>query len=247
MPDTLAQPLSEFLDDLARIEKLLRLIEQLREFGSRNITDQQSEDELIQASISLRASVRSQSAEFPILSGTLLLFVAGRFEHFVRISFEALCDAYAAKCSRFEQLPEKMRASLVTLTAEVLGKPSKFGFDEVRVQVIIHNLSANLKAEQGIGDINSACLSITEQNMQPGMLSELYKRIGITSLWVEISKQARMKMHFELDKDQEVERSARASLENLKCLREIALLIQLPVLHFRMYSGLRVVSNFSEF
>jgi hypothetical protein len=137
------------------------------------------------------------------------------FEHFVRVLFEATCDAYAAKCSKFQQLPERMRASLVAQTADVLARPAKYGFDEVRVQAIVHNLSANMKADGQIGAVNSDCLSITDQNMQPGVLTDLYKRIGITTLWQDLSKQARMKMHFELEKDAEVERSAKAALENL--------------------------------
>jgi hypothetical protein len=51
--------------------------------------------------------------------------------------------------------------------------------------------------------------------MHPGMLAELYKRAGINSLWVEISKQARMKIYFGAEKEADVERAAKAELENL--------------------------------
>lgn len=215
MPDPLAPPLEEFQNDLGRIEKLLALIDEFRAFGSVTVDATEYADAFTTSALTLRTSVRAQGNEFPILSGTLLLFVAGRFEHFVRMAFEALCEAFAAKCNKFEQLPEKMRSSLVQWSAEVLSKPSKYGFDEIRTQAVVHNLSGNLNGVSGVGAINANCLSITEQNMHPGVLSELYKRIGIQSLWPELSKQARLKMYFELERDADVERSAKAALENL--------------------------------
>jgi hypothetical protein len=55
--------------------------------------------------------------------------------------------------------------------------------------------------------------------MTPTILAELFKRIGIQSLWSEIGKQAQMKIHFELDRDHDVEREAKALLENLMTTR----------------------------
>jgi hypothetical protein len=215
MPDALQQPLGDFIQDLDRLDRLLSTIGELRRFGSTVVPEVQPPDEFNKAAIALRGSVRSQGSEFPILAGTLLLYVAGRFEHFVRTSFEALCDSFAAKCEKFEHLPPHMRTNLVRQTAEVLAKPAKYGFDDVEVQTVICNLATNMSAETGLGPVNADCLSITEQNMNPVVLADLYKRIGIASLWVEFSKQAKLKLHFETDKDGEVERGAKAALENL--------------------------------
>ncbi|HEU4454037.1 MAG TPA: HEPN domain-containing protein [Longimicrobium sp.] len=220
MSDSFEPHIREFVADLDRLSHLLSFFGELREFGARDPqAAQEDEAEFTRVALEMRDKIRSLATDFPILSGTLLLYLAGRFEHFVRMLFETLCDSYAAKCDRFEQLPEKMRKSLVSYSAEVIANPNRYQYDEVAIQVVIKTLADNMAAEGGLGAINSRCLSITEQNMHPGMLKELYNRIGISNIWSEISKQARMKMYFELDKDADVERAARSTLENLMNLR----------------------------
>jgi hypothetical protein len=221
MTDVLDTPLQEFHQDLEQLEALVRLIEVLRGFGASNPPDVNGDGDFGDSARSLRISTRNQSADFPILAGTLMLYLAGRFEHFVRTTFEVTCDAYAAKCQRFSDLPEKMRHNLVSFTAMVLEAPTKFGFDESHAHIFVLNLARNLEAATGLGEINSACLSITTQNMTPGILMDLFKKIGIQSLWLEISKQAQMKIFFELDRDQDVEREAKALLENLMTTRNM--------------------------
>jgi hypothetical protein len=219
MSDAFEPHLQELVADLDRLGHLLDLFGNLREFGSAPPPSGDHAEPFIPAALEIREKIRQRAVDFPILSGTLVLYLAGRFEHFVRMLFEALCDSYAAKCDKFDQLPEKMRKSLIASTAQVVGNPSRYDYDDVKVQAIIGNLADNMKAENGIGAINSSCLSITEQNMHPGMLKDLYSRIGVTNIWGEISKQVRMKMYFELDKDSDVERAAKTTLENLMTLR----------------------------
>jgi hypothetical protein len=221
MTDILDAPLQEFHQDLGRLESLVQLIEVLRGFGASSPPDINGDENFGEQARALRILSRNQSTDFPILAGTLTLYLAGRFEHFVRTALELTCDGYAVKCQKFSDLPEKMRNSLVSLTSTVLDSPTKYGFDEPRSYVFLSNLARNIEAVNGLGEINSACLSITTQNMNPGILADLFKRIGIQSLWSELGKQSQMKIYFELDRDQDVEREAKMLLENLMTTRNM--------------------------
>jgi hypothetical protein len=215
MPDALEQPLEEFHRDLNRLEHLLKFVVRLREFGGIELAATIAEDPFSEQSTILREQIRGLSSDFPIFSGTLLLYMAGRFEHFVRTSFENLCDSFAAKCRSFDQLPKAMRSTLTSSTAEILLRPNKHGYDEVGVRGVVKQLSSNLDAKEGLGVINSSLMSFTDSNMNPGTLQDLYKRVGISTIWSDVSKQAILKVHFGYDKDQDAEREARTELENL--------------------------------
>jgi len=210
----------DFSDELDRVKNLIDFIDSLREFGSIQLSNTNDDnDEFTKYSMQIHAKEKSLSTDIPILSGTILLYIVGRFENFVKISFESLCDAIATKSKTFNDLPEQMRKNIISLTAEVMAHPSRYGFDDVEVQTFIQNLSDNMQASQGMGRINSACLSITEQNMRPGILAELYKRVGINSLWLEVSKQSKLKVFFEESNDQQVERYAKGMLEEIMSIR----------------------------
>jgi hypothetical protein len=215
MSDALDLPLRAFQTDLQRLEHLLAFVTRMREFGGVEAPSEVTTDAFYEAAAGMREEIRGLSADFPIFSGTLLLFLAGRFEHFVRVSFENMCDAFAAKCHRFDQLPDKMSQALISATAEVLAKPAKYGYDEVQTRAFVKTLSENLDATEGLSSINSAVLSLTESNMNPSTLGDLYKRAGLTSIWGELSKQARLKLYFESDNDRDVERQAKSELESL--------------------------------
>jgi len=219
MPDLLDPALQDLEADLSRIRQLVSLVQGLREFGATDAPDQLVEGPFCGQALALRALIRSLAADVPVMSGTLLLFLAGRFEHFVRMSFQSHCDSIAQKCQRFAQLPGKMQQSLRVFTAEASLYPSKYGFDDVEVLGFLVSLAANVSATDGLGAINSACLSVTQNNLNPGILAELYKRIGIQSLWQEVGKQAPLKAYLEVEKDPDSEREAKARLEDLMTIR----------------------------
>ncbi len=153
--------LESFHNDLGRIEKLIKLTDTLKKFG--DVTPPDSiEGEFLIAASQLREDVRKSSAVFPVLSGTLLLYVSGRFENFVRATFETLCEMYASKCKKFEELPDKMQSGLIHYTAIVMPNPKKYGFDLIQAGKFIQNLSENMSPDTELGEINSKCLSITE-------------------------------------------------------------------------------------
>jgi hypothetical protein len=216
MTEVLDTPLRDFLADLARIEHLLRLTNMLKAFGGTVIVDTQENLEgFCKEAIDLRAQIREQRTDFPLLSGALLLYLAGRFEYFIRSCFESTAEGIAEKCQKFSDLPERLQKSLLQNTADTIRNPSRYGFDDVQAKGFVTTLAENLQAENGLGEINSACLSVTEQNMWPDTLSDLFGRIGIQRIWEEIGKQADMKILFQLEREDGVSRQAKAKLSNL--------------------------------
>ena len=215
MKDTLQLLLDEFHDELDRVLQLVQLVDRMREFASVPPPSSNGDLDFGETGRQLQGEVRRLSTDLLTVSGTLLLYAVGRFEGFVRRSFEDLSNSFAAKCKTFDQLPNKMRASLVAQTADALSCPSRYGFDALQVQTFIINLSNNMQAQNGLGQVNSSCLSITEQNMRASMLANLYKRLGIDSIWAETSKQAKMKMFFGTAVDNDVEKQAKALLDEL--------------------------------
>ena len=211
--------LEDFHNDLGRIERLIKLTESLKEFGDVNMPEHNLEGDLFNAASQLREDVRKSSALFPVLSGTLLLYISGRFENFTRMTFETLCDMYAGKCKKFDELPEKMQSGLVYYTSLVMPNPKKFGFDSIQVSTFIKNMSNNMSAEKDLGDINSKCLSITEANMGSAMLHDLFSRVSITTLWQEIGKQATLKMYFETSVDADASTKAKKVLDDIMGIR----------------------------
>jgi hypothetical protein len=211
--------LLDFQNDLIRIERLIILTESLKSFGDEDAFTIPEESSFIVAANQLRDDVRRSSIVFPILSGTLLLYISGRFENFIRTTFETLCDIYASKCKKFDDLPEKMRQELINYTAMVMANPKKFGFNSISSNTFIQNISNNISAETDLGQINSACLSITETNMNSDMVNKIFNRIGLTTLWTEIGKQISLKTHFETLVDNDIVLKSRKSLDDIMSIR----------------------------
>lgn len=219
MPDVFDPLLDELRTDLDRMTGLLSLLRTLRHFGGADLPAVNGDGDFGEEARSLRATIRGLSGELAVLSGTLVLFLAGRFEHFVRMSFQSMCDGIASRCQTFDELPDKMRKSLVYHTAEVVLSPAKHGFDSVQAMGFISTLASNVSSVGGLGQINSACLSVTQSNMTPGTMNDLYKRIAINEIWAEIGKQAPIKAHFGLSGDAETTSESKARLEELMALR----------------------------
>lgn len=219
MPTPLAAPLQAFLEDLERVRKLLEMLQSIRGFAAQDATGADPEYGFVVASLEVRDVVRLRSAELPILSGTLLLYLAGRFENFARDSFELLCDLMAERCSRLADLPLKMRTELVRLTAEAVAAPAKYSFDEIEVQAFVTTLAGNMTASSGLGKVNSRCLSVTSVNMGARMVAELFKRAGIDHLWQDIGRQAPLRAWLGIEQDSQATAEVQTRLDQLMKLR----------------------------
>lgn len=190
--------LPEYISDMDKVCSLLKLTDSLKSFIGGNADEiDGGENEFLNRVIELQELSRENHANLIVLNGTLLLFMTGRFESFVRSTFEELCINTSEKAERFIYLPKEMRESLITYTAEVISNPRKYGHADLGVKNFVRVLSDNLSDTKDLTEINSNCISITSENMRPTVLSDLFKRVGIKNIWEKISQQAKIQFFFE--------------------------------------------------
>jgi RiboL-PSP-HEPN len=188
---------SEFHKDLDRLERLANLSKTGSAFAALNPPAYAVRDEFLTAAETMHQESRNCRSDLVILPGTLLLYLAGRFEDFIRTIFEDLCDRLVNRCNRFADLPKDLRDNAVIYTAEVISSYRKYGHGEGAVSSFVECLASNLSDAQPLTKINSQCLSITTENMRADVLADLFKRIGVKTLWDKIGEQAPVQTHFE--------------------------------------------------
>lgn len=147
--------------------------------------------------ISLQDSAKENHSNLVVLNGTLLLFIAGRFESFVRETFEEFCKNIVIRANRFNDLPKEMRDNLIKFTSDVISNPRKYGHAEGGVKSFVKILSKNLIDDEDLSEVNHQCLSITHENMRPAILTDLFGRVGVKNIWEKISQQSQMQVYFE--------------------------------------------------
>ncbi len=211
--------LQDFILELQRLRRMFCLSNQFAAFPSIDLAAMTPQNGALgEAVTNLHKLSRDSHGDIPILNGVLLLYLAGRFENFVREIFEDLCDSLAAQFTEFSHLPQPMRASLVRFTAEVIGNPRKYGHAENAVIAFVTTLAENLCGGR-LSSVNSKCLSITTENMRPDTVTELFGRIGAKGVWERIGQQASIQTFFQVDQAEKATREARKSLTELMELR----------------------------
>ena len=190
--------LSEYTQDIDKVLSLLELTSALKEFSGHCGTGSQEDQSDAYSAIAhkLHGLSQNNNANLLVLNGTLLLFMAGRFEIFVRATFEELCINTSVKADKFSHLPKEMRENLISYTAEVIANPRRYGHGDNGVKGFVRVLSENLSDAGKLNDINVACISITSENMRPAILNDLFKRIGISNIWEKVSQQAKLQTFF---------------------------------------------------
>ena len=196
--DRLETAADELRADLDRVRNLLDLLKQLREFGAAPIPKDGDCKEVWPNAVGLWEESRNRRTDLPVASGSLMLYVVGRFEYFVRTITEIGAEELAEHCERFSDLPVRLQKELVKQTAEVLRHPAKYGYGLEEAEKFVLSLADGIRASGSIPDINSACLSVTESNMWPTTVAELLGRIGVENVWLEIGKQTQTKLHFQV-------------------------------------------------
>lgn len=188
----------EYLTDIDKICSLLNLTTSIKDFAGHESEESESNtNEFAKTSVKLHALSKENHSNLVVLNGTLLLFMAGRFESFVRSTFEELCIKTSEKADRFIHLPKEMRTNLITYTAEVISNPRKYGHADHGVRNFVRVLSDNLSDSSELKEINHTCISITSANMKPDVLSDLFERVGVKNIWEKISQQAKVQLFFE--------------------------------------------------
>jgi hypothetical protein len=190
--------LSEYTEDLVRVRSLLNLTNSIKDFSGFNVAEIEPLNDFQSHAISLHRLSKDNKASLIVLNGTLLLYIAGKFENFVRSTFEELCNNISDKAEKYSHLPKEMRENLILYTAEVIANPRKYGHGDLGVKSFVKVLSDNLSDENELSSINASCLSITTENMRPQILGDLFKRVGIKNIWEKMSQQAKLQLFFEI-------------------------------------------------
>lgn len=210
----------DFENDLDRIVSQLDFIEVLHQFSS-SVQDDgvDNPSAFLVNAIDVHNKAKSIRGNLPLVSGTLILYTCGRFETMTRTLFEDLCQRLVARAGTFARLPKKMRDNLPIYTAKVISEPRKYGHAENGVRAFVANLAANLAVDATVERVNHECLSVTEANMRADVLSDLFGRVGVGSIWTQISEQAALKSHFRNSDSGQVEKKVKLQLNELMDLR----------------------------
>lgn len=213
--------LQDFLKDLNTIKNQACFIESIKFFSTNDLVP--PEELGLHSSLqSYQAILQESKNVYPslsVLTGSILLYLCGRFEEFVRSIFEDLCQRLAQRATKYSDLPKDMRENLLFFTAEVIKNPRKFGHAENGVKAFISNLSENLKDDSPNFTVNYQCLSITETNLRAEALNDLFKRVGAKNFWDKISNQAIIQTYFESDDTAQINKKVKKKLDDLMDLR----------------------------
>jgi hypothetical protein len=189
---------TEFKADLERVDRLVWLVKGLRTAKGVSLPeDALPRVPFVEYAEALHAGATSAHTDLLILSGTLLMYLGGRFEYFVRAEFEDLCQRIADKKASYANLPAKMRQSIITMTGTVIQNPRKYNHGDGAVETFVKVLAANFHDGTKPAGINAPCLSITTENMRFDTVRELFERVGATNFWERIGHQAVIQLYFD--------------------------------------------------
>lgn len=208
--------LSDFDTDLDRTEHLLQLVGAFKDFAASNVPKEVSEHTVLwreaEALSSLGPKVRT---DLPVLAGSLLLYICGRFENFARDLVIAIADDLSAKVENYRDLPDKLRAQMFEHALMVASNPERYGRSRADGEQIIVELAANLTHKSGAIAIRSELLAITESNMNSRTIAEIFKRVDIGDVWQEVGKQAPLKAYLDKGTDGQCRAEALSRLDRI--------------------------------
>lgn len=210
--------LSTFHADLDRSSHLLNLVKDFKSFaaapfpqrGHDNADDWDTAGKLHSSAARIRT-------DLPILSGSMLLYVCGRFEFLVQELISAIGDELAASVPDYESLPQVVRSELTSRTLDIAKNPHRFGHTKLSAEQLLVTLSRSFQPHI-TGDpvlISSEVLTLTESNMSSRMLTDIFKRVNIPAIWPEIGKQAHMKVHLGKNADGACTNEATGQLDRM--------------------------------
>lgn len=190
--DDCAQILAQFKTDLNRVTHLLGLIKGFRDFAGSQIPDDATTPWVPAQALHVKATqVRT---DLPVLSGSILLYLAGRFEYFIRQIIQCAAEEIAANVDGYGALPESLRNELRVRTLEIAQSPRRYGYDDVEADALLAKLVGTIAGTVQVADIGAEVLTTTEANMRGKIVAELMKRIGMNEFWTSVGKQAPLKI-----------------------------------------------------
>lgn len=208
--------LHDFRADVERAKHLLTLVKTFKDFGASAPDSRASgESDPWPAATVLHDESKLRRTDLPVLSGSLQLYLAGRFEYCMRQVVEVVADAIATRATAFSDLPKSIRDELKVKTLEIAKSPTRYGYDEGRTDALIAALVASKACTSPPLSISSSVLSLTDSNMKDRVLAELLKRVGMQDFWRDVGRQAAMKLALDKTTDGETTAEAQARLNTI--------------------------------
>lgn len=203
--------LDEFAKDIDRATQLLDLIHMFREFASQ----QEAPSGLAHDLWDVAKEVRT---DLPIFSGSILLYLCGRFESFVRELIGTIVDDLVDKAASYDDLPVMLRKVYLTHILAINDNPNKYNHSPETAAALASELAENLAGGTDANAslrVNASTITITESNMNPGTLDSLFKRVGILRPWDTLGKQLSLKRYLDEGGDDSCKKAAMARLEEI--------------------------------
>lgn len=216
MTESATRPiLDEFLADLNRARHLLALVGDFKSFGSSSPSEDHRPEEVWPAAADLLLRSENVRTDLPLLSGSMILYLAGRYEFFMRQIVESTAQEIAAQATSFESLPSNLKSALRANTLMVCLNPKRFGYDDTESMVLLQQLVDATSNNTGNIYINAEMTSITDSNMRPGVVADVLKRVGLIDFWKEVGKQSSIKLHFAEKDEGQCTKQAQNKLNSL--------------------------------
>ena len=199
--------LAEFVKDVERVEQLLDLIGVFRDFAGQGTADAGNAHKLWVAAQGVRT-------DLPVLSGSLLLYLCGRFEYFVRELVGTVVDDLVDKANRYEELPDALRKEYLTRGLAINQNPGRFNHTVTSASLLAAELAENLTGKGSLR-IDSRVITITESNMNSETLIDIFRRVGIVKVWETLGKQLPLKKFLNEANDDSCKKAAMARLDDI--------------------------------
>lgn len=203
------------LNDIRNTFSILQALEELRAIERQ---ENPVSSPLLDKALELYPLVDTARNGMAKIPGIFILYIGGRFEDFVKTIFEEFSIQFAQKHPSYEALPAKFKTAIVNDTSQVISSPKKYGYRDGMQRVFIENLFKNV-IQDDFTTINHQCLSITEGNMRPEILSDLFSKLGISEIWTTIGQQTSIRNLFETTEAVFASNSAKKYLEDFMTQR----------------------------
>lgn len=134
-----------------------------------------------------------------IIRGGVILYSVGRFEIFIKQLVEDICERYISKIGEYAKLPKKLKDNLIIYTGIVIQEPRKYGHGENGVESFIRTMNKNIENTLPFDKVNTECITITDSNMRPDIIIELFDRIGANKVLDKVAAQASIQSYLATD------------------------------------------------
>lgn len=212
--------LEDYRNDLGGIDRLISLIEACRAVP-RGESETLANISPGNERVGIEGAALAAHLDLPVLSGALFLYSCGRFELYVRDLVAAIIDDIA-DTSCYDTLPSQLKKEWRRRTFDVASNPRKWGWSEAEADQFVTALMSATSGASNANDgvrIPADVITIIDSNMRADILQELFKRVGVDSLWKEIGKQAKLKNLLEVSADGDCTAKARNFLDLIMARR----------------------------